>query len=230
VALSTDMRAGLPADVLIDESRTARLVVVGDRGTGGFRELLLGSVAAAVAAHGQCPVMVHRGTGPHARAEDRPVVVGVDGSPLSDAAVRFAFDAAAVRGAPLVAIHTWLDVNTAGLWAGLPSMIDWPAIQADEECVLAKKLAPWQKAYPHVPVRTLVVRDNPEHALLAHSARAQLVVVGSRGRGTLAALGLGSVSHALLHAADCPVVVVRPDPAEAHHSGHRYRPGRHPAA
>jgi nucleotide-binding universal stress UspA family protein len=231
VALSTDMRAGLPADVLIDESRTASLVVVGSRGTGGFRELLLGSVAVALAAHGHCPVIVHRGTDADGQAEDvRPVVVGVDGSPLSDAAVGFAFEEAAARRAPLVAVHTWLDVNTAGMWAGLPTMIDWPTVQADEECVLTQKLARWQKEYETVPVRTVVLRDRPEHALQARSAHAQLVVVGSRGRGSLAALGLGSVSNALLHTARCPVAVVRPESGAVHHLGHNLRPGAFPAA
>lgn len=230
VALSTDMRAGRPTDVLIDESHTARLVVAGSRGAGGFRELVLGSVAAALAAHARCPVVVHRGSDVAERADGvRPVVVGVDGSPLSDAAVGFAFEAAAARRVPLVAVHTWLDVDVAGMWAG-PSMIDWATVEADERFVLDQKLAPALKKHVDVPVRSVVLRDRPEHALREWSTHAQLVVVGSRGRGSLAALGLGSVSHALLHTAGCPVAVVRPEPAQAHHLGHHHRPGAHPAA
>lgn len=214
VALSTDMRAGQPADVLVDESRTASMLVVGARGTGGFRELLAGSVAVELAAHGLCPVVVHRGGEPDDPAvKARPVVVGVDGSALSDAAVGFAFEAAAMRHAPLIAVHTWLDVNTAGMWAAWPSLIDWPALQADEICVLESELAPWLRMYPNTPVRTMVMRDRPERVLRECSSRAQLVVVGSRGRGTLVAAGLGSVSRTLVHTAGCPVVVVRPQRA-----------------
>jgi nucleotide-binding universal stress UspA family protein len=236
VALSADMRAGVPADILIDESREARMVVVGTRGLGGFRELLVGSVAMALAANGHCPVVVHRGTRPACTAQhgtpppQLPIVVGVDGSTLSEAALGFAFAAAGGRGAPLLAVHTWLDANSAGMWAGLPWHIDWPAIQAEEERLLDHDLAPWREKFPGVAVSTDVRRDRPEHALVAHGAAAQLVVVGSRGRGSLVALGLGSVSHTLLHTTDCPVVVVRPEPAEARHPRHHFWPGTLPAA
>jgi nucleotide-binding universal stress UspA family protein len=228
-AVSTDMRAGHPADVLIDESATADTVVLGARGSGGFRGLPTGSVAVELAAHGHCPVVVHRDGAAGGQTDAaRPVVVGVDGSPLSDEAVEYAFAAAAARHVPLVAVHTWLDVNAAGMWAGMPSLIDWPAVQADEESVLDSKLAPWRSRYPDTPVHTVVLRDSPEHALRESSCRAQLVVVGSRGRGALVAFGLGSVSRTLLHTADCPVVVVRPHRTAAH-AHHRLRPGA-PAA
>jgi len=235
VALSADMRGGVPADVLIDESREARMVVVGTRGLGGFRELLLGSVAMALAANGHCPVVVHRGTRPGTAPdgtppEQLPIVVGVDGSALSEAALGFAFEAAAGRGAPLLAVHTWLDVDTAGMWAGLPWHIDWPAVQAGEERLLDQNLAPWREKFPGVAVSMDVQRERPDHALVAHAAAAQLVVVGSRGRGSLVALGLGSVSHTLLHTTDCPVVVVRPEPAAARQSRHHFWPGTLPAA
>jgi len=226
IALSTDMRAGVPADILIDESRAASMVVVGARGSGGFRELLLGSVAGELTAHGCCPVVVHRENTADGDG-DRPVVVGVDGSPLSDAAVGFAFEAAATRQAPLVAVHTWLDVNTAGMWAALPSLVDWAPVQADEKYMLESKLAPWQKKYPATRVRMVVCRDRPEHALREQSSHAQLVVVGSRGRGALTAVGLGSVSRTLVHTAGCPVVVVRP--ADAARARRHFLPGA-PAA
>jgi nucleotide-binding universal stress UspA family protein len=208
--LTTDQRAGVPAAVLIAESGTAQLVVLGSRGLGGFASLLVGSVAVALAAHGHCPAVVtHSATVDGAPPTVGPVVVGVDGSELSDAALTLAFEAAAARDVPLVAVHTWQDVNMAGAWAVLPGTIDWDWLQEQEEKLLAERLVTWREKFPQVEVRPVVVRDRPDHALLAHGADAQLVVVGSRGRGALVGLGLGSVSQALLHHARCPVAVAR---------------------
>jgi nucleotide-binding universal stress UspA family protein len=136
------------------------------------------------------------------------VVVGVDGSPTSEAALAFAFEAAATRGVSLVAVHTWWDLFVDPTMAPLP---DWDAIEVDEREVLAERLSGWGEKYPDVPVQRLVERDQPAHALVEQSLRAQLVVVGSRGRGNFAGLVLGSVSHAVLHRAHCPVAVVRAD-------------------
>jgi nucleotide-binding universal stress UspA family protein len=206
----TDLRAGVAADMLIAESRTAQLMVLGSRGLGGFTSMLIGSVAVALSAHGHCPVVVmHSATEDGAPPVNGPVVVGVDGSELSDAALTFAFEAAAARGVPLVALHTWLDVNAAGAWAVLPGTIDWEWLQKEEEKLLAERLVAWRDKFPGVEVRPLVVRDRPDRALLEHAAGAQLIVVGSRGRGTFTGMGLGSVSQTLLHHAECPVAVAR---------------------
>ncbi len=96
---------GLPAGVLYDESARAFLLVLGSRGRGGFRGLLLGSTTVNLAAAAQCPVVVVRGP----PAPNGPVVVGVDGSPDSESALGFAFEAAARQGAPLLAVRTWAD-------------------------------------------------------------------------------------------------------------------------
>jgi nucleotide-binding universal stress UspA family protein len=209
VEVEQHVAEGSPAGVLADESSRAQLLVLGDRGLNAVSGLLAGSVAVAMAAHGACPVVVVReppqvGTD---GADGAPVVVGVDGSPTSEAAVEFAFDAAASRRVPLVAVHTWwdrvFDPTTAPL-------IDWDAVQAEESRLLAERLAGWGAKHPDVEVRRVVARDRPATRLLQLAATAQLVVVGSRGRGGFAGLVLGSVSHALLHHAPCPVVVVRP--------------------
>jgi nucleotide-binding universal stress UspA family protein len=198
---------GQPMVVLTAESARAELMVLGDRGLGGFTGLLIGSVAVGLTAHAHCPVVVVRGP-----EQDRmvprqePGVVGVDGSPASEAAVAFAFEAAALRGVPLVAVHTWHDLQVDATMAPL---IDWDVVEADEREVLAERLAGWGEKYPDVEVRRLVTRDRPAHALVQESGRAQLVVVGSRGRGGLTGMLLGSVSQALLHHAACPVVVAR---------------------
>ena len=210
IEIVTDLRAGIVADVLIGESSSARLLVLGSRGLGGFSSLLIGSVAIALSAHGHCPIVVIRSsTADSAPADSGPVVVGVDGSELSDAALAFAFEAAAARAVPLVVLHTWLDVNMAGSWTALPWTIDWNWVQTEEEKSLAEHIAGWRDKYPNVEVRPTVVRDRPDRALLEHATGAQLLVVGCRGRGALTGMGLGSVSQTLLHHAECPVAVVR---------------------
>jgi len=212
VQLSTDLRDGVTADVLLRESASAQLIVLGSRGLGGFRELLVGSVSVALSAHARCPVVVIRGPGGDGAPPDAgPVVVGVDGSPLSDVAIEFAFTAAAERGVALVAVHSWIDVPMATGWASVPGTIDWEWIGENEARVLDEILAAWTEKFPDVEVHKVVERDRPQRALLKAAAGAQLVVVGSRGRGALTGLGLGSVSQSLLHHAECPVVVARAD-------------------
>ena len=208
--VTADLRDGITADLLIEESRAAQLVVLGSRGLGGFSSLLVGSVAIALSAHGHCPIVVVRsGAAVQQAHEEGPVVAGVDGTELSDEAVAFAFDAATARGAPLVAVHAWSDAEIAVAWAALPGTIDRDYLQAREEQVLTERIALWRAKFPDVAVREVVVRDRPVHALLRHAAGAALVVVGSRGRGAFTGLGLGSVSQGVLHHAECPVAVVR---------------------
>jgi nucleotide-binding universal stress UspA family protein len=200
--------SGLAVPVLQGESARAEMVVLGDRGLGGFSGLLIGSVAVALAAHAACPIVVVRGSEPdHTTPRPEPVVVGVDGSPASGAAVGVAFEAAALRGVPLVAVHAWHDLPIDPTMAPL---VDWDLVEAGERGVLAERLAGWSEMYPDVKVRRSIARDRPAHALVQESGRAQLVVVGSRGRGGLAGMLLGSVSQALLHHAACPVVVTPP--------------------
>lgn len=123
-------------------------------------------------------------------------------------AIAFAYAAAAARGVSLVAVHAWWDL--AFDLATAPEL-DWDAIEATEHELLPERLAGWVEKYPDVPVERLTIRDRPAHSLLEHADRAQLVVVGSRGRGEFSGLVLGSVSNVLLHRASCPVAVVRPD-------------------
>jgi len=204
VATTQQVEIGAPIEVLGSEARRARLLVLGDRGLGGVAGLVLGSVAVALAARGACPVVIVRGeTG----NTDGPVVVGIDGSPVSEAALAFAFDAAAVRGVALVAVHAW---SPTAVDKALEPVMDWDAVADEEEAVLAERLSGWGQKYPQVTVRRSVVRDGAARALVDASRGAQLVVVGSRGRGDAAGLLLGSVSHGVLHAAHCPVAIVRP--------------------
>ncbi|MBB3050886.1 nucleotide-binding universal stress UspA family protein [Prauserella isguenensis] len=203
---------GQPAHVLANESRGARCVVVGSRGLGGFTGMLVGSVAVSLAAHAHSDVVVVRG----ARYDDPPpmagpVVVGVDGSEHAGQAVSVAFDAAQLRGVPLVAAHTWNDViATEGPYA-YPFPTDLTEVEAAGRTLLDEALAPWRERYPDVEVREVLEAGRPVRALLRHAEGAQLVVVGTRGRGGFAGMLLGSTSQALVIHAPCPVVVTRPE-------------------
>jgi nucleotide-binding universal stress UspA family protein len=205
VPVSGHLVTGGAGAILVGESRDAALVVTGDRGLGGFAGLLLGSIAIQVAAHGECPVLVVRGEG----TQGGPVVVGVDGSPTSDAAIALAFEEAAARQASLVGAHFWTGPVSSGPGDMLPLVYDYDDVEADEVRLLAESLAGWRERYPGVPVVRHVVRGQPAQGLLDESAKAQLVVVGARGRGGLAGLLLGSVSQALIHHARCPVAIAR---------------------
>jgi nucleotide-binding universal stress UspA family protein len=210
VDVSTDLRTGSPAQILVAESRAARMLVLGSRGLGGFTGMLVGSVAVALAAHGHCPIVVVRGE--HTTdTGSRPVVVGIDGSPASEAAIGFAFEQASWLGVLLVALHTWSDTIPAST---LPNvMVDWKSVEEEEQRVLAERLAGWQEKYPDVSVQRVFTPGRPAHSLLVQTREAQLVVVGSRGRGGVKGMLLGSTSQALLHHSACPVAVVRPESA-----------------
>jgi nucleotide-binding universal stress UspA family protein len=207
VEITHELRTGYPIGTLADEARRARLMVIGDRGTNSIAGLLAGSVAVALATHAACPVVVVRGDEP-TEPSALPVVVGVDGSPVSEAAIAFAFQTAAERAAPLTAVHTWWDTF---LDPGLTTQLFRDEEQVSEQDVLAQRLAGWSEKYPDVAVKRIVARDRPAHLLLEQSGRAQLVVVGSRGHGEFTGMVLGSVSNALIHKSACPVAVVRPD-------------------
>ncbi|MFC5099415.1 universal stress protein [Kibdelosporangium philippinense] len=112
-----------PATALIDESATAQLMVLGSRGLGGFTGLLVGSVATKVAQRGACPVVVVRGE--ETDRTGKPIVVGVDGSPASEAAIEFGYAEAARLSAPLVAVHAWSDMLPVSAFAMVPHAFDW---------------------------------------------------------------------------------------------------------
>ncbi|HVQ91827.1 MAG TPA: universal stress protein [Mycobacteriales bacterium] len=211
VPVDRELVAGEAAAVLRERSRTAALLVVGDRGLGGFTGLIIGSVAVQLAAHATCPIIVTRGAADPAG----PVLLGVDGSPANDAAVGFAFEEAALRGVPLTAVHTWTHPVSAGCGDVLPPVYDSADVQAEEARVVAEALAGWCGKYPDVVVHRELAHGGARKALIDATRRAQLVVVGTRGHGGFAGLLLGSVSQAVLHHAACPVAVVPHPPTAA---------------
>jgi nucleotide-binding universal stress UspA family protein len=190
---------GPAARMLCESSRDADMVVVGSRGRGGLSGLLLGSVSWQVAAYASSPVVVMRGhwraTGAYAPG---PVVVGADGSAVSDAALAFAGQEATLRRARLVAVCSLSDAP------GVLGAADH--IEADFE----HSLTTWEKEHPEVAVERQVTTCSARSALLAAAQDAQLLVIGNRGRGGIEGMKLGSVSYALLWHACCPVAVVHP--------------------
>jgi nucleotide-binding universal stress UspA family protein len=193
---------GPTVSTLVNESKAADMMVVGSRAEGAFSRVPFGKVSNALVVHARCPVaVVHDEDPPPAQA---PVLVGIDGSPASELAAEIAFDEAFRRGVDLVALHAWSDVS-------LPEVpgLDFGIVEVQAQEALATWLTGWQQRYPDVKVRRVVVRDHPARQLVEHSESAQLVVVGSHGRGGFAGMLLGSVSTGVVHASRTVVIVAR---------------------
>ncbi|MGD9618477.1 MAG: universal stress protein [Mycolicibacterium sp.] len=204
ITVEQELTAGGAVAPLVEWSKAAEMVVVGCRGRGGLQKILLGSVSSGLVHRAHCPVaVIHDEAALKDRSADAPVVVGIDGSPASEHAVEVAFGEASRRELELVALHTWLESSDDFIGAG------WPNVQARADEILAERLAGWQERYPDVVVRRVVKMDNPIHQLLELSKSAQLLVVGSHGRGGIAGLILGSVSSAVVQRVQIPVIVAR---------------------
>ncbi|SEH88490.1 Nucleotide-binding universal stress protein, UspA family [Mycolicibacterium rutilum] len=195
------VHAGAPS-AMVGASRGAYMTVCGTRGLGAIGRALLGSTSGGLLHHGHGPIAV-------VHADDTvddtaPVLVGVDGSPASEDATALAFDEASRRGVDLVALHAWSDVVYPALG------MDWQGYEEEGREVLAQRLAGWQERYPDVRVQRRVVCDQPARWLVDLSDQAQLVVLGSHGRGGFAGLVLGSVASRVAQSAKAPTIVARP--------------------
>jgi nucleotide-binding universal stress UspA family protein len=201
---------GSPAPVLLNAGRTAALIVVGNRGRGGFGALMLGSVGQHVATHAECPVVVVRG---HTDTADGPVIVGADASAHGEHTLGVAFEEAARRRVPLIAIRAYQLPVPYGVMA-MGTIPYQPAeLRRGEAESLVTAVRPWQEKYPDVAVETLVAEGTAAGVLVDVSGKAGLIVVGSHGHGSITGTLLGSISLQVLHHADCPVLVVRPVPS-----------------
>ena len=187
---------GSAAHELCERSATAEITVLGPRGHGGVAGLKLGSVATQVTGHARGPVVIVREDRLYNHSP-RPVVLGADGSPASEPAIRFAFREAEVRRVPVLAVCALTDAP--GVLGGAA------AVEED----FARVLSLYEKEFPEVTVLRQVSTRSPRAELLDEAPGAPLLVVGSRGRGGLRGMSLGSVAHAVLHHAPCPVAIVR---------------------
>lgn len=206
VLVRTRVQMGHPATVLREETGEVGLLVLGPPPLSRTRRVLLGSTAGELVRTAHVPVVVVRG--PEADRPLRRIVVGVDGSPTSTAAIALAHDLARRHGAALTALLA--DAKRAP--DALPPNRGWhyesDVVDANRR-LLAECLAGVQQAAPDVEVRQQISLELPTEALLHASEDTDLLVIGSRGRNIVRATTLGSTSHALVHYADCAVAVVR---------------------
>ena len=205
--VETVAEEGLGSYVLAQASKKALLVVVGARGANAPAKVrALGGTADAVVAHAHGPVAVITDHG--SPTPDGPVVVGVDDSPESDAALALAADEAAARGVPLRAIHAW-DVAPWMMGPmGVTAMQSLPPVSRLKERI-EEIVAPVVADHPGLEYTVEVVEARPSAALAEASVGASELVVGSRGLGGFTGLLLGSTSKEILRDADCPVIVTR---------------------
>jgi nucleotide-binding universal stress UspA family protein len=206
VEVSEFLEEGAAGHVLVTFSEQAQIVVVGASRFDRLGTVILGSTALWVSNNARCPVAVWRGRHAQPLPSDRPVLVGVDGSPLSDAAVGHAFEIASALGVSIVAVHAWA---TEGLlqWTAVPA--SWREVAEQERALLSERLAGWTEKYPDVQVAQYSVQNEPARTLLDRARDAQLVVVGSHGRNRVTGVLLGSTSQNLLHHSPCPVLICR---------------------
>lgn len=206
IDIATELWHAPPVPTLAKMSDEAEMVVVGSYGRGAIGRALLGSVSSGIVRRASCPVAVIHDEDPlMPHPQQAPILLGIDGSPASELATAIAFDEASRRGVELKAVHAWSDSQVFEL----PGM-DWSAVKSEAERSLAERLAGWQERYPDVTVHRIVVCDRPARQLIEQSETAQLVVVGSHGRGGLTGALLGSVSNAVVHSVRMPVIVARP--------------------
>ena len=206
-SVSGVLASGSPAGHILDLSAQATMVVVGNRGRGGLRSAVLGSTSQQIAHHAQCPVVVVRDS---AATSANQVVVGVDGSPASLAALREAFAQAKLRGASLLMVHAW---STSFAGTLVNSGQDFDRVRASEVdegwALLNQSLAELKATDQSVEIIERLEQASPAAAIIEASKEAVLTVVGSRGRGGFAGLVLGSVSGSVLAHADSAVMVIR---------------------
>jgi nucleotide-binding universal stress UspA family protein len=205
ISIESELVRSETVPALVDLSKEAKLVVVGNEGRGAVARVVLGSVTSSLIRRAHCPVAVIRDEEPHMpHPAQAPVLVGIDGSPASKLATAIAFDEASRRRVELVAVHAWSDREIIEL----PGL-DWSAVEVEEARILAEGLAGWQERYPDVTVHRLLVCDRPTRVIVENSDTAQLVVLGSHGRGGFAGMHLGSVSNAVVQSVRTPVIVAR---------------------
>ncbi|MDA4108543.1 universal stress protein UspA [Mycobacterium holsaticum DSM 44478] len=205
--ITAELFFGAAVPTLVASSAEAQMLVVGSRGRTEWQRRLLGSVTNGLLHHAHCPVaVIHGATDPlSAEFAQRPVLVGFDGSAASESAVGLAFDEADLRGVELMALHVLSDAEVSS-----PFDMEWSALQSVGDQMLSERLAVWQDRHPEVAVQLVVEFDRPARQLVDHAERAQLVVVGSRGRGGFVGMLLGSVSNAVAQESPVPVIVARP--------------------
>lgn len=198
------LQMGDARSVLLELSSDAAMIVLGSRGRGPVKSLLLGSVAVAVTRHADCPVVVLRPR--NVGAVRRGVLVGADGTERSSTTLEFAYRQASLRGLPLTVMHCFWDVRSATVGSGVVAD-DEPGLEL-ERALLAESVAGMTEKFPDVPARKVLARGLTDKCLVAAAETMDLVVVGARERGSLSGIVYGSVASAVVEHASSIVAVV----------------------
>ncbi|MBG6089176.1 universal stress protein [Actinomadura viridis] len=202
VEVTTDLVAEGTATALEQRSRNAFELVVGNRGMGGFASLLVGSTSLRMAGHAAGPVVIVRGDVVPGHNE---IVAGIDLEADPAETLRYAFEAAALRGARIRVMYAW----RLGETLGRAGELDDKDVQEKLRWEVVKAHEPWRKTYPGIDVVEDVLQEHPVTALCDASRAADLVVVGAHDHNWFDVPRLGSVSHGVVHHAECPVVIAR---------------------
>jgi nucleotide-binding universal stress UspA family protein len=198
------------AEALLTVGNSARMIVVGARGRGLLHRLRAGSVSTSVAVHSSTPVVIARGDGAGAAPDHlpRPIAVGVDGSPNSLAALRWAAAEADRRAVGLLVVHAWLSAIPLP-FAEAPGELT-QTLEEQATATLDDAVTQVRASLPAgLDLRRRVVPSSPTHALLTAGRECDLIVVGARGHGGFAELLLGSVSHQCMLHSPVPVAIIR---------------------
>ncbi|MFD7445950.1 universal stress protein [Streptomyces sp. NPDC059909] len=217
--VTTEVVQDTAVAALLGEAERSELLVLGSRGHGALLGFLLGSYGQQVIASATCPVVSVRAPAGDAQAQEETqpqdvgeIVVGQHGSPEDSAAVLgFAFETAAAHGAAVRAVRAW---SLPALYAYSPGSMrladEAGGLEPYEKKALEQALAPWRERFPDVPVTEHVEIGSAGQVLLSVTSGARLLVVGRRSGRSPVGTRIGSVAHAALHHAPCPVAVVPP--------------------
>ncbi len=205
------VESGKPADIILGATEKADLVVVGKRGLGAVKRVLVGSTSIAVAGRSRVPVVVVPDQWVQASRATSPIVVGVDTESRDEDVLEFAFRRARELSVPLIAVHAW---QIPQLYTWSPEDIArWKDLASKD---LDAKLKPVADRHAEVEVVRLPQQGNPAMALLDAGEITQLVVLGRHtGPAHPGGFAFASTARGVLHYSTCPVVVVPQHQADA---------------
>lgn len=209
-SVSTVAVAGDAVDVMLDQASSAALIVVGKRGLGGFARAIVGSTSIALAGRSPVPVAIVPDKWDQTQHTGRPVVLGIDLDKVDSEPIELAFRRAQRLGVPVVAVHGW---ETPAVYSWDAETVAGAVTEREQEASARfdELVGTWKDRYPDVVVRPMRVHKHPAAAVLEAAEDAQIVVLGRHPAGMFGGFAFGSVARAVLHYAECPVVVVPSD-------------------